>query len=101
MPTRQRAHVVADAIQVIPERPYLRPRIVHVFPPCRRPPRDIARQVETLYGENDGRLGLVPKDAVLRREPLQLDQEDGWQARDGECLAGPAARLAARAVPAR
>lgn len=101
MTTRQGPHVIAHTVQIILERPNLRTRIIQVFPPRRLTPGYVPRQIQTVDGENDGRFGLVPEHAVLRRKPFQLDKEDGWKTRDGECLGSAAGLLAPGAVPVR
>jgi hypothetical protein len=75
---RECAHVVADTIQVIPERTDLRSWVVHVFCSGRLTRRNVARQVKAFEGKVDRCLRLVPETtAADREETLQLDEEDG------------------------
>lgn len=99
MPRAERAHVIADAVQVILEWRNLCPRVIEILVPGRLPPRDVAREIEAVDGKDDGRFRLVPEHAILCGEPLELDEENRRQSGDRERLGRAPWDLAPWAVP--
>lgn len=72
----ERSNMITNAKQVVLERPNLRAWIVHILVPALLAMGHIAREVEAANRENDVILRLVPEDAVLGRETLQLDNDN-------------------------
>mmetsp|Transcript_14152 Transcript_14152/g.27615 ORF Transcript_14152/g.27615 Transcript_14152/m.27615 type:complete len:225 (-) Transcript_14152:98-772(-) len=58
----------------------------------------VRAHVEAVNWEGDHRVQFPPRDA-LRREPLQVDREYGWQRPELDALAHLAVLLAPRAIP--
>lgn len=99
MSRRQRPRMVRHAIQVILERPDLRAWIVEVLRARRLAAGHEPREIEVVDGEHDGGIGPVPEAARVR-EALELDQQDGGEADEGEGFCRFALLLAVCAYPA-
>jgi hypothetical protein len=68
--------MITNPIQIIPERSDLRARIIQVLSPRLLALGYIPRQVETVDGEDDRRLRLVPEYPILGGEPFELNEQD-------------------------
>ena len=103
MPGAQRPKVVRHTVQIVSIWRELAPRVVRRelrAARCARRERrgHVVGEVEAAERELDERLDLVREEA-LGGEPLEVDQQHGWQARERQPLRRFAECLAVRAVP--
>lgn len=77
MTRAQRAHVIANAVQVVSEWRNLRPWVVQILFAGGMPVGHVSTEIESFDGVDDWRLGFIPEYAVLGRESLQLDKQHG------------------------
>jgi hypothetical protein len=78
MTRTQCPNMIAHSIQIVFERPNLRPGIIHILITPLLPMRDITRKIQSLHWENHMILRLVPKYTIFGREPLELNNDD-WR----------------------